>query len=186
MDIRFSVLSGFFFEKKRNYLSLLIALLSLLIVSMVTASLYESFLKPFIIILAVPMSLIGLFLAFYFTGAAFDRGGYASIILLIGIVVNNSIVLVDRISNLEKTVPSTFGTRLNAVVEASSNRLRPILMTTMTTIAGLLPLVIAGEPTSIWYSLSIGTIGGLISSTVLVLLVIPALYVLLVRRKRIV
>jgi len=175
----------FFLREEEEFFLLLIALFSLLIVFMITASLYESFLKPFVIILAVPMSLIGVFLAFYFTGATFDRGGYASIILLIGIVVNNSIVLVDRVSNLEKTVPSGFGNRVGAIVEAASHRLRPILMTTMTTIAGLLPLAIAGEPTSIWYSLSIGTIGGLISSTVLVLLVIPALYMLLVRRRKV-
>lgn len=148
---------------------LLIAVIALLIVFMVTAALYESFLKPFIVIVSVPLSLVGMFLAFYLTDTPFGRGGYASLILLVGIVVSNAIVLVDYISRrvMEQ------GVSIETVAEAASDRLRPVMMTTLTTIGGLLPLILSTK-TSVWYSLALGTIGGLISSTILTVLLIPA------------
>lgn len=157
-----------------------IALLALLIVFMVTASLYESFVKPFIIILAVPFSLIGLFLAYYLTDMPFGRGGYGALVLLIGIVVTNSIVLVDFIS---KRIAAE-GFSLEVLTDAASVRLRPVLMTTLTTIGGLSPLLIMGERTGLWYSLSLGTIGGLISSMILTLVVVPVVYATFYGRRR--
>jgi HAE1 family hydrophobic/amphiphilic exporter-1 len=109
----------------------------------------------------------------------FGRGGYASIVLLIGIVVTNSIVLVDYLAKRLIGEERTIGT----LVEASSTRLRPVLMTTLTTIGGLLPLLFMGERTSIWYSLSLGTIGGLISSTLLTLVVVPVVFAMVTRVK---
>lgn len=173
--------SGYLFDRSFNYfwmtessqMSLIwIAVFALIIVFMITSSLYESFMKPFVIILSVPFSLIGLFLSFYLMDTPFGRGGYASIVLLIGIVVTNSIVLVDYLAKRLVSEERTIGT----LVEASSTRLRPVLMTTLTTIGGLLPLLFMGERTSIWYSLSLGTIGGLISSTLLTLVVVPVAY----------
>jgi HAE1 family hydrophobic/amphiphilic exporter-1 len=178
--------SGYLFDRSFSYfwlsessqMSLLwIALFALIIVFMITSSLYESFIKPFVIILSVPSSLIGLFLAFYLADAPFGRGGYAAIVLLVGIVVTNSIVVVDYIS---KKVVGDAKTA-EALVEAASVRIRPVLMTTLTTIGGLLPLLIMGEKTSIWYSLSLGTIGGMVSSTVLTLLVVPVVYAAILR-----
>jgi len=167
---------SFFWLSEENQASLLwIAFLALVIVFIVTASLYESFIKPFIIILSVPFSLIGLFLSFYVMDVPFGRGGYAAVFLLVGIVVTNSIVLVDYLSR--KT--EQFGYSVESIVEASSHRVRPILMTSLTTIGGLMPMVVLGERTSLWYSLSIGTIGGMISSTLLTLLVVPIVYSML-------
>lgn len=173
---------GFFWLTETEQVSLLlIALVAFVIVFMVAASLYESLLKPFIIILSVPFSLVGLFLAFYLTDMPFGRGGYASVILLIGIVTTNSIVLVDYVARQMKEDNS-----IETLVQAASVRLRPILMTTLTTIGGLLPLLILGERTSIWYSLSLGTIGGLVSSTMLTLIVLPVVYsILLVEGKEV-
>jgi len=181
--------SGYLFDRSFSYfwleessqMSLLwIAVFALVIVFMITSSLYESLVKPFVIILSVPFSLIGLFLSFYIMDTPFGRGGYASIVLLIGIVVTNSIVLVDylakRLVGSERTV--------DTLVEAASTRLRPVLMTTLTTIGGLLPLLFMGEQTSLWYSLSLGTIGGLVSSTVLTLLVVPVVYASIVRVRK--
>jgi multidrug efflux pump subunit AcrB len=181
--------SAYLFDRSFNYfwltewsqMSLLwIAVFALIIVFMITSSLYESFVKPFVIILSVPFSLVGLFLAFYLMDAPFGRGGYASIVLLIGIVVTNSIVLVDylakRLVGSERTA--------DTLVEAASTRLRPVLMTTLTTIGGLLPLLFMGERTSIWYSLSLGTIGGLVSSTLLTLLVVPIVYASILRVRK--
>jgi HAE1 family hydrophobic/amphiphilic exporter-1 len=112
-----------------------------------------------VIILSVPYSPIGLFLAFYVAVTPFGRGGYAAIVLLVGIVVTIAIVLVDYIS---KRVPGPERTA-EAIVDAPSIRIRPFLMTTPTAVGGLMPLLLVGEAKNIWCSLSLGTIGGLIS-----------------------
>ncbi|MBM4167799.1 MAG: efflux RND transporter permease subunit [Ignavibacteria bacterium] len=173
--------SGYSFDRSFGWLKeesqqsmLWIAVVAIIIVFMVTASLYESIKKPFIILLTIPFSFLGLFLSFYFVDIPFGRGGYAAVILLIGIVVTNSIVLVDYISKHVR-VDSSY---LESLIEASSRRVRPILMTTLTTIMGLVPLMIGGDKQSLWYSLSIGTTGGLISSVVLTLIVVPVVYAL--------
>lgn len=161
---------SFFWLTDSSQMSFLwIAVFALVIVFMITSSLYESFVKPFIIILSVPFSLVGLFLSFYVMDAPFGRGGYAAVVLLIGIVVTNSIVLVDY---LAKKVVGANKT-CDALIASASTRLRPVLMTTLTTIGGLLPLLLMGDETSLWYSLSLGTIGGLVSSTILTLVVVP-------------
>ena len=90
--------SWFTFSETDRRMMLMIAGVAFLIVFMVTAALYESFRRPFLVILAIPFSFIGLFLAFYLTDTPFGRGGYAAVILLIGIVTTNSIVLVDVIA----------------------------------------------------------------------------------------
>ncbi|GBE27610.1 Efflux pump membrane transporter BepE [bacterium BMS3Bbin03] len=148
---------------------------SLLLVYMVTAGLFESLVYPFVVILTVPMALIGVFLIFYLTGANFDRSAYIGVILLAGIVVNNAIVLVDHINSLRRkglVLP-------DAIIQGARDRVRPILMTSLTTILGLFPLVLFGEAQKgIWYALSLSTIGGLVSSTLLVLIVIPVVYVI--------
>jgi HAE1 family hydrophobic/amphiphilic exporter-1 len=151
---------------------LLIAAVAFIIVFMVTASLYESFRKPFLVILSVPFSLIGLFLAFYLADAPFGRGGYAAVILLIGIVTTNSIVLVDKLSH----ACSAGAERIDELIEAASGRVRPVLMTTLTTIGGLLPMLLLGDRSSLWYALALGTIGGLASSMALTLILVPVGY----------
>lgn len=163
----------FTFSTSDRQTMLLIAGIAFLAVFMVTAALYESFRRPLLVILAVPFSFIGLFLAYYLTGTPFGRGGYAAVILLIGIVTTNSIVLVDAIV---RACPGRTG-ELEAVLAAASERLRPVLMTTLTTIGGLLPMVLVGDRASVWYALAVGTIGGLTVSTLLTLLVIPAVAV---------
>jgi hydrophobic/amphiphilic exporter-1 (mainly G- bacteria), HAE1 family len=162
--------SWFTFSETDRRMMLMIAGVAFLIVFMVTAALYESFRRPFLVILAIPFSLIGLFLAFYLTDTPFGRGGYAAVILLIGIVTTNSIVLVDVISRAcpGRSVP------VDALIAAATSRLRPVLMTTLTTIGGLLPMLLLGDRSSVWYSLALGTIGGLLSSTILTLVVVPA------------
>jgi multidrug efflux pump subunit AcrB len=159
---------------------LLIAAVAFIVVFMVTASLYESFRKPFLVILSVPFSLIGLFVSFFLAGAPFGRGGYAAVILLIGIVTTNSIVLVDRLSH---ACPGR-AVRIQELVEAALSRVRPVLMTTLTTMGGLLPMLLLGDRSSVWYSLALGTIGGLVSSMVLTLIVVPVGYLSLAGRAR--
>jgi multidrug efflux pump subunit AcrB len=163
----------FTFGEKDAIPMIAIALISILMVFMITASLYESLRKPFIILLAVPMSLAGLFLGFYLFDINFSRGGYAAVILLIGLSVNNGIILVDRMAHLASRADAS---RHDAIVTAVLQRTRPILITTLTTVAGFLPFVIQADIYSFWYSFSFAVICGLSVSTVMILLVMPVLF----------
>jgi hydrophobic/amphiphilic exporter-1 (mainly G- bacteria), HAE1 family len=147
--------------------------LSILLVFMVTASLFESLRQPFVVILSIPLALIGIFLIFYLTDTNFDRSAYIGVIFLSGIVVNNAIILVDHINQLRNK-----GLKFHdAIITGAADRVRPILMTTATTIFGLLPLVMfSREEKSMWFSLALATIGGLIASALFVLTTIPVLY----------
>ncbi|NOZ55462.1 MAG: efflux RND transporter permease subunit, partial [Calditrichaeota bacterium] len=156
--------------EKRQIWQLIV--LAILLVFMVTAGLFESLTRPFLVLLALPMALVGTFWMFYLTDTNFDRSAYIGVVLLIGIVVNNAILLVYRIGQLRAEGYQP----LEAAVLGGGQRLRPILMTSTTTVVGLLPLVLFARPEqSLWYALSLATIGGLTSSTVLVLLVVPLL-----------
>lgn len=155
--------------------------LSVLLVFMLTAGLFESYRQPFAVLLTVPMALIGIFLTFAATGTAFTREAYIGVIMAGGIVVNNAILLVHHISALRRTGGLALE---DAALRGTLDRARPILMTSGTTLLGLLPLVLFGDSAgaNLWDALAHALIGGLASSTVLVLTVTPALYVLLERR----
>ena len=150
-------------------------LFSLVVIFMILASLYESIIQPFFILFAVPLALIGVFVAFVLADFAFDSSAYIGVILLGGIVVNNSILLVDHI-NLKRRQDLPL---LDAVIQGARERIRPIFMTTGTTVLGMLPLVLiqveAGRR-QIWASLALSAVGGLISSTVFILITIPIFY----------
>jgi hydrophobic/amphiphilic exporter-1 (mainly G- bacteria), HAE1 family len=151
--------------------------ISLTLIFMVTAALFESLRQPLVVLFAVPMALVGVFLIFYFTDASFTREAWIGVITMGGIVVNNAILLVDHINHLRRRV----GLALHeATVRGTLERVRPILMTSFTTILGLLPLVLGGESAdaNIWNALGFALIGGLSSSMLLVLTVTPALYLL--------
>ena len=150
-------------------------LFSLVVIFMILASLYESIIQPFFILFAVPLALIGVFVAFVLADFAFDSSAYIGVILLGGIVVNNSILLVDHI-NLKRRQDLPL---LDAVIQGARERIRPIFMTTGTTVLGMLPLVLiqveAGRR-QIWASLALSAVGGLISSTIFILITIPIFY----------
>jgi HAE1 family hydrophobic/amphiphilic exporter-1 len=154
---------------------------SLVLVFMVCAALFESVRQPICVLLTVPLALIGVFGIFYLTRASFTREAVIGVIMMGGIVVNNSILLVDRVNQLRRHggVPL-----VEALVQGSLQRVRPILMTSVSTVLGLLPLVLFSEyaDQNIWNALGYALIGGLTSSTVLVLTVTPAIYLLLERR----
>jgi HAE1 family hydrophobic/amphiphilic exporter-1 len=150
---------------------------SLVLVFMVTAALFESVRQPFVVLLAVPMALVGVFLIFYFMDASFTREAYIGVIMMGGIVVNNAILLVDHVNLLRRKRGMPLK---EAVVQGTLERVRPILMTSFTTVFGLLPLVLFSEyaDSNIWNALGLALIGGLTSSTLFVLTVTPALYYL--------
>jgi hydrophobic/amphiphilic exporter-1 (mainly G- bacteria), HAE1 family len=165
-------------EEKRQIYGVLI--LSILLVFMVTSALFESLRQPLTVLLTVPMALIGVFLIFFYTGASFTREAYVGVIMMGGIVVNNAILLVDHVNHLRRVD----GLSLEAAtLRGTLERVRPILMTSTTTIMGLLPLVLfsASANENIWNALAYALIGGLASSTVLVLTVTPALYLMFER-----
>jgi len=171
-------------EKKRkdsvNNLSFAL-LLSIVLVYMVLSSQFESLIHPFTILLTIPLAVVGTVLLFFFLGKPISVMAIIGVIILVGIAVNDSIILVDRINQLRKEG----GTRADAVVKAVQQRIRPILMTSLTTIIALLPLSIGvGESASLRSPMALAVIGGLVTSTLLTLLVIPCLYDLLDRLRR--
>ncbi len=150
-------------------------ILSSIIIFMILASLYESFIHPFFILLAVPLALIGVFVAFVIADFPFDSTAYIGVILLGGIVVNNSILLVDHINLKRKQGLSL----LEAILKGSRERVRPIFLTTCTTVLGMFPMVIIQLEEGrkqIWSSLALSAVGGLISSTIFILIAIPIFY----------
>ncbi|MBN1969213.1 MAG: efflux RND transporter permease subunit [Candidatus Delongbacteria bacterium] len=181
--------TGFAFDTSQNYYMtdeeeteiMWVMGVAILLVFMITASLFESFWHPFLIILTVPLGMVGVFFIFFFMDASFNREAFMGTILLSGIAVNNSIILVNHINHLRSKGQNL----MDAVVNGSLQRYRPILMTTATTVLGILPLFLySNEDDNFWYSLSITTVGGLIASTIFVLTVIPVLYVLIESVKR--
>ncbi len=150
---------------------------SLFLVFMVTAALFESYRQPLCVLLTVPMALVGVFLIFFYTDASFTREAYIGVIMMGGIVVNNSILLIDHVNQLRRVdgLPLT-----EATIRGTLERVRPILMTSSTTIFGLLPLVMFSEfaDANIWNALGYALIGGMASSTLFVLTVTPALYLI--------
>ncbi len=167
-------------EMAMSFRSLLFALaLAVFLVYLVMASQFESLLHPFVIFFSIPLALIGAVLALWLTGAAISVVVFIGLILLAGIVVNNAIVLVDLINQLRAEGQP----KAEAIVEAGRLRLRPILMTTLTTTLGLLPLAVGfGEGAEIRAPMAITVIGGLVVSTMLTLVVIPVMYAALDRK----
>ena len=148
-------------------------LLSLILVYMVMAAQFESLLHPFTILLPVPLAVVGAVAVFYLQGKALNIMALIGIILLVGIAVNDSIILVDAINQFRKE-----GMKLReAIISAGQRRIRPILMTSLTTILALLPLTLGfGESASLRSPMAWAVIGGLITSTMLTLVVIPCIY----------
>ncbi len=166
-------------EMAGSFRSLLFALgLAVFLVYLVMASQFESLLHPLVIFFSIPLAAIGAVFALWLTGSTLSVVVFIGLILLAGIVVNNAIVLIDLVNTLRRQ-----GTpRREALIEAGRLRLRPILMTTLTTVLGLLPLAIGfGEGAEIRAPMAITVIGGLLVSTLLTLVVIPVVYDLLDR-----
>ncbi|MGE0158409.1 MAG: efflux RND transporter permease subunit [Gemmatimonadales bacterium] len=178
--VRESQRSLFISREERQQIGLVLGL-ALLLVYMVTAALFESFRQPLCVILTVPMALIGVYLIFFYTGAAFTREAYIGVIMMLGIVVNNAILLVDHVNGVRRHEPEL--PLQEAIRRGTLERVRPILMTTATTVFGLFPLVLfsGGAGANIWDALALVLIGGLVSSTLFVLTITPAAYYLLER-----
>ena len=166
---------GDFEEQQKAFAELQIGLLlALLMVYMVMAAQFERLIDPLVIMFAVPFATVGVLTALHATGTTFNVNSYIGIILLVGIVVNNAIVLVDYINLKIREEGLSIA---DAVVYAGRTRLRPILMTTLTTALALVPLALAlGEGGEIQAPMARVVIGGLITSMLVTLVLIPVLY----------
>ena len=153
---------------------LLAALLAITLVYMVMAAQFESLRDPFIILFSIPVSIVGVVAILKLTNTTITINALLGMIILVGIVVNNAIILIDYANQLRRD----HGMKLyEAVVNAGQNRLRPILMTTATTVLGLLPMALGvGEGAELQAPLARVVIGGLTTSTLITLILIPVLY----------
>jgi len=157
-----------------SFISLTQALiLAVIFIYMILASQFKSFVHPFTIMMALPLAIVGAFLVLFLTGKKFSMVAFIGLIMLMGLVTKNSILLVDFIiKKREAGLP-----RNEAILEASPIRLRPILMTTLAMILGMLPTALAGGTAAQSRApLAIALIGGLITSTLLTLIVVPVVY----------
>jgi HAE1 family hydrophobic/amphiphilic exporter-1 len=170
------VVSGKFEEQQKAFDELVISLvLALILVYMVLACQYESLRDPLVVMVSVPVAAAGVLLILFLTQTTLNLQSYIGCIMLGGIVVNNAILLVDQASQLVQAGMSV----REAVAEAGRRRLRPILMTTLTTILALLPLALGiGEGADAQAPLARAVIGGLTGSTLISLVLIPAVYFL--------
>jgi HAE1 family hydrophobic/amphiphilic exporter-1 len=169
-------------RRKESFSQLFFALiLSIVLVYMVMASQFESLIHPFTILLTIPLAGVGTIFAFWLLGMSFNIMAFIGVVMLGGIAVNDAIILVDAINQYKRE-----GVALRqAVLQAASDRLRPILMTSITTILALLPLALSiGRSASLRSPLAIAVIAGLFTSTLLTLVVIPSVYELLDRSGR--
>jgi hydrophobic/amphiphilic exporter-1 (mainly G- bacteria), HAE1 family len=176
-------ISGQSAEMQDSFRSMMFTLaLAIFLVYLVMASQFESLVHPFVIMFTIPLALVGAVWALWLTGTTVSVVAFIGLIMLAGIVVNNAIVLVDLINQLRRE-----GSELHAaIIEAGRARLRPILMTTLTTTLGLLPMALGfGEGAEVRAPMAITVIGGLAVSTLLTLLVIPVVYSLLDRGVRV-
>ncbi|MGQ8338114.1 efflux RND transporter permease subunit [Sunxiuqinia sp. A32] len=162
-------------EKRQESMSSLTfaLILSIVLVYMVLASQFESLLHPFTILLTIPLAVVGSILVFFILGKTLNIMAFIGVIMLVGIAVNDSIIFIDRILQLRNEGMQ----RMEAIIQAGQQRIRPILMTSLTTILALFPLTLGiGESASLRSPMALAVIGGLITSTLLTLVVIPCMY----------
>ena len=171
-DIR---LGGEYEEQQEAFRELMLAaILALILVYMVMAAQFESLRDPFIILFSIPLAAIGVFTMLVMTHTTFNMQAFLGVIMLVGIVVNNAIILIDYMNQLRRE--HGYGVT-EAVVTGGSRRLRPVLMTTVTTVLGLIPMALGiGEGAELQVPMARVVIGGLVSSTLITLVLIPVVY----------
>ncbi|MGE4218799.1 MAG: efflux RND transporter permease subunit, partial [Alphaproteobacteria bacterium] len=175
-------ISGDYEEQQKAFGELLLSLaFAIALVYMVMACLYESLVDPLIVMASVPFATVGVAAALLLTGSTFNVQSFIGCVMLVGIVVNNAILIVDQAAHLHRVEGRT---PLDAACEAGRRRLRPILMTSLTTILGLIPLALGiGEGAETQAPLARAVIGGLLSSMLVTLVLIPVLYTLVHERR---
>lgn len=158
----------------------LLLLLAVALVYIVMAAQFESFMGPFVVMFSIPFAFVGVIWAFLITGTTLNMISFLGMVMLMGIVVNNAIVLVDYTNIMRRR-----GLRVGeALMTAGRRRLRPVLMTAFTTIFGMLPLALSrGEGSEMWRPLGVSMVGGLLVATVVTLILVPTVYSILEGRR---
>ena len=176
-----AVIAGDYEDQQDMFKDLItLMILIIILVYMVMASQFESFMSPFVIMFSVPFAFVGVILGLWLTNTALGVMAMIGILILIGIVVKNGIVLIDYLILLRERGMGI----LDAAVAAARSRLRPILMTTLTTVLGMIPMAIGtGEGSEMWRSLGITVAWGLSVSTVVTLVLIPTIYCVFATRQ---
>lgn len=165
---------GSYEDQQESYSSLMVLLLlSLMLVYIVMAAQFESFKMPFIIMLSIPFAFTGVILALLLTNTTLSVVAALGAIMLVGIVTKNGIVLIDFINLMRER-----GIRLyDAIAKACRSRLRPVLMTSLTTILGMVPMALSvGEGSETWRPMGVAVIGGMVFSTIITMIIVPAVY----------
>jgi len=172
-------ISGAFEDMTESFMDIgLLMVISLLLVYLVMASQFESLKMPVIIMFSIPFAFSGVAIALFITGTTLSLIAGIGAIMLIGIVVKNAIVLVDFINLTRDRGVELY----QAVLVSGRSRLRPVLMTSLTTILAMLPLAInPGEGSELWQPMGIAVIGGLVFSTIVTMVIVPVGYVLIAR-----
>ncbi len=173
-------ISGAFEDMTESFMDIgLLMLISLILVYLVMASQFESLKMPIIIMFSIPFAFSGVAIALFITGTNLSMIAAIGAIMLIGIVVKNAIVLVDFINLTRDRGVELY----QAVLDSGRSRLRPVLMTSLTTILAMLPLAVnPGEGSELWQPMGIAVIGGLVFSTIVTMVLVPVGYVLIARR----
>ncbi|MBE9488587.1 MAG: efflux RND transporter permease subunit [Bacteroidetes bacterium] len=179
-DDLFVEIGGTYEDQQESFTDMItLMILIIILVYIVMATQFESFRMPFIILFSLPFAFTGVFLALYLTNTPLSVIALIGAIMLVGIVVKNGIVMVD-FANLLRERGAGLST---SVINAGKSRLRPVLMTSLTTILGMLPMAIgSGEGSETWQPMGIAVIGGLTFSTILTLIVVPVVYTLFAAR----
>lgn len=156
-------------DKKQYYLLFLV----IVIIFLLTSILFESFIQPLVVISMIPISYIGVFLTFYLFDFNFDQGGFASFILLSGIVVNAGLYIINDYNNLRKR--DTALSNLQLYTKAFNHKIIPIFLTIISTVLGLIPFVWLGQNEAFWFAFAVGAMGGLLFSFVALIIYMPLL-----------
>ena len=164
------VQSWYNFKEQSIPYTLLILLIAV-IIFVLCSILFESLTRPFAILLTVPASFIGVFLTFYLFDLNFDQGGYASFVLITGLVVNAAIYILNDLDNLRKQSPTFSVYKL--YLKAFNHKIVPILLTILSTVLGLIPFVAGGQNEVFWFALAAGTMGGLLFSILIIVVYLP-------------
>ncbi len=154
-------------DKKQYYLLLLI----IVIIYFITSILFESLLKPLAVISLIPISFIGVFLTFYLFDFNFDQGGFASFILLSGLVVNAAIYIINDFNNLIKRQNKSL--TIKTYLKAFNQKIVAITLTILSTVLGLIPFIWGGQTEVFWFAFAVGAMGGLIFSMVAIIVFLP-------------
>lgn len=168
---------GWSAEKQRTVLIFVV----IIVIFMICSILFESLRYPLVVVLLIPVSFIGMFLAFPILGIGFDQGGFAAMIMLCGITVNAGIYLTSEYN----TIAEATGKRgLKTYIKAYNRKIVPTMLTILSTVLGLIPFLFDGRDSQFWFSFAIGVMSGMLFSVIAIVLVMPVFFPLKVRKKR--